>query len=104
MKYIVLWCLIHTVIIPCPHKPNIDEFDRVTNSMIQTLELCWETETTHHSKQFQDRDSAIMFYNKAMTESNYWNSQIPRVASVELDSIVIPLTIKFGSIDSLIIK
>ncbi len=70
MIYIVTWCLIKLVYI---NVPVFDEFDRYQHSY-------YDSETViecGHEKIFYNRDSAIMFYDKAYKES---------IHSVQIDS------------------
>jgi hypothetical protein len=63
-RYNVSWCIINLV--ECD-RTSVDEFGRVHYST--TLEYCVEVkQDCRHHKEFVNRDTAFMFYKKALKE------------------------------------
>lgn len=72
MKYIIYWCLI--TVISVPHHVE-DEFGRYR----YTYETAESRRDCGYEKVFSDRDSAFMFYNRALKAN---------INSVRIDSVI----------------
>ena len=62
MKWIVLWVVISTWMIPCPSPgPSCDEYGRCSEVTTSTLEMCWESSREDKSKEFATLEKAQEF-------------------------------------------
>jgi len=85
-KYVVLWLLGTMIIDPCPDIDSKDEFGR-GSSIISCNVLHYHYEYTSQAKAFHNRDSALIFYNKALEESKRSSYGMDIITSIEFDSI-----------------
>lgn len=66
LKFIITWCVVTMVTDPCPDANKVDEFGRGVSGMTSCAVYHFHYEyDCEHTKIFTDRDSAIVFYNKA---------------------------------------
>ncbi len=86
-KYIVTWCLVKTVIAPCPEAKEIDEHGREVGlySVCDVIHSKKET-TCGYNRVFFNLDSAKVFY-KGCEEGNSFHMFNTRVDNIQIDSI-----------------
>lgn len=81
IKYIVTWCILISGPVEQTYEVHTDEFGR------EQYEIVWKDPTYEdcdHIRVFENKDSAKVFYNRAIRESD--------IINVSIDSIV-PSTI-----------
>lgn len=77
MIYIVTWIISNIISDKCPAGFVADEYGRRFPLEHRFQIQCWEPNATKMKRQFNEMDSALAFYNKALD----------RVDSVRIDSL-----------------
>lgn len=84
--WVVTWCIISTIQIPCPEKSYVDKFgikhDPAATCLVYHCKI--EYDCTHE-KQFMNRDSAKMFLKEISDESK----RTSVLARIQIDSILL---------------
>jgi len=71
MKWIVIWFVLNSWIVPCePQEPIkfVDKYGRESYSLIQTDMLCYDSETKEMTKEFKSYGEAYRFMVNAQVE------------------------------------
>ena len=70
MKWIVVWIVVNSWIIPCDHGPTewVNEYGQKYYSNTYTLETCWDSEGKSMEKEFDSYAEAYSFMVQVNTE------------------------------------
>ena len=88
-KFVVSWYLVKMIVLPCPDY-KVDEFGRSPSFDCDILHTK-EIKVAVH-KDFFDRDSAVVFYGRAIKQvQSYSGSLADRIDSVRIDSVFVKI-------------
>jgi len=89
MKWVVIWVVINYSIIPCNNNFNrdwVDEYGQKHESIIQSLETCYEFNSTRMGKYFDSHEDAIDFIKKAKKECEHCsNFELKSITDKDID-------------------
>lgn len=78
--YVISWCVTSVTQIPCSDAFKVNEFGIIENLVITCNVLHTKTETKcGFTKSFTDKDSANLFYNNALKQSELSNIKIDTI-------------------------